>query len=250
MRYQLLLKQAKGGQQVHHALLGAETLADVTWHKLSNSNESGLLSSDSLSTLWPNLQSEGLHIQPQTTLDALLPALTAPRNWLVVDCLPATRILQGAGQQLAYTAVVVARVLTQSQPLLVGQGASMQELCDYLLPQGFILLAQKEELHPAYSTLLLVRDYVSLHQQEQQKSELQVQAYQELKAQLIDAQKTIQTETQAKEALQSELQTKQQVSDRQQQLKDEVGKAEAQLELLKELFLSDGVNPALGRTSE
>lgn len=250
-RYQMLLQHAKDGQQVHHALLGAEVLPHTRWHVLSIPNESGLLPADRLSAVWPNLQSAGESIQPQTTLDILLPSPTSSNNWLVIDCLPASYVLQGACKQLAHTSVVVARVLNQQHSELVGKGTSMQELCDFLQPQGFSLLAQEEERHPAYSTVVLVRDYVSLHRQVQQKLERQTQAYQELEARFVDVQKMLQAETHAKAEAQSKLQTELQVAtDRQQQMKEEVSKAEAQLELLKELLLPAGASPVVVSAAE
>lgn len=231
MRYQLLQQQAAFNQEVHHALLGDQDSPEVTWHQFSSPNESGLLPASSLIALWPNVQSMGQLTQAQTTLDTLL-AAKAGINWLYIDCLPAARILSGATQVLKHADVVVARVTTNQIETMAGQGASLQELFDSLQPLGFNLLAQEEECNPAYCTAVWVRDYVSLHAKATQeielqmqvrhcrnncikhklnrrnylkKLELQAQNQRALEANLAQAQKTVQTETEAKLALQYQL---------------------------------------------
>lgn len=202
-RHQHLQQQAASGQTAHHALLGSKALEEATWHTLSNPNESGLLPASSLTALWPNIHSVAEQAMPQTTLDALLPTPTAGQ-WLVVDCLPALAILQGASQHLPHTAVIVARATAHTAAGLKDQGASLQELRDHLQPQGFALLAQEEERNPAYVQAVFVRNYAQLHQQEQQQHQASTA---KLTAELKQAQTQAAEQQKAAESLQTKLST-------------------------------------------
>ena len=277
----------------------APSTGDVDFFTASLTSESGLLPSEELRALWPNVHTVATHTQPAMDLAALL-QLGAEQSigpqWLLLDCLPAAALLRSAQAQLPQVDVVVARVLCAADhaPILCGMGADLKDVADAL--PGFQLLALQPSRHPALGHALFVRDYRRAAQHASQARDAEAQAKQaaqqalaNLQAQLSKAQadnaellkkqelqaqaqkalqadltKTIQArdaEAQAKQAAQqaqADLQKRleqaqaehQATAQRQQLLQDELLKAEAQLELIKELLLMrgdlapDGITPA------
>ena len=282
----------------------APSTGDVDFFTASLTSESGLLPSEELRALWPNVHTVATHTQPAMDLAALL-QLGAEQSigpqWLLLDCLPAAALLRSAQAQLPQVDVVVARVLlcaTDNAPTLCGMGAGLKDVADAL--PGFQLLALQPSRHPALGHALFVRDYRRAAQHASQardaeaqakqaaqqaqadlqaqltkahadnaellkKQELQVQAQQALKADLTKTIQARDAEAQAQQAAQkaaqqaqADLQQRleqaqaehQATAQRQQLLQDELLKAEAQLELIKELLLMrgdlapDGITPA------
>ena len=159
------LKQAVGlydGWEAHLAVL-AECAGSAHFYRASNPAESSLLAPLALQALWRNLQSEAQLSCTTTTVDALLVGRENPCNWLVVDCLPALPIVQGAVQSLAAVDILLARVLVAAD-VLPGLGATHAELDSFLAAQGFTCLFTEEERHPALATVAYARPWRSQHQ--------------------------------------------------------------------------------------
>jgi hypothetical protein len=79
-------------------------------------------------------------------------------TWLLVDCLPALPILQGAVGTLARCSVVCVRALLQPVAGITG-GATLQELDSFLHGHGFKRVDVQESLQPAVGHALYVRDW-------------------------------------------------------------------------------------------
>jgi hypothetical protein len=193
--------------------------------------------------------------------------------WCMIDCLPADLILLGAERSLAQTSVVVARVVvTDSQP--VGSIGLLSTISPYLQARGFKRLCVLETTHPVIGYAVFVRNYAATHQQYTEAVTVQLQAgnaiiakqNEQLSEQLLQLNRLVidldtqleAVSSQAKtiEAQQLEMQdVKQQLinmeavlaeSDqgklalqgRQGHLHDDLVRAEAQIDLIKELMFS------------
>ena len=149
------------GWRVHSATL-AEIDGQVPCYRASNPAESGLVPTSKLAALWPNLREEEHAERATTRLDTLLARegdLTASVGcWLVVDCLPALRILQGATNTLERCSVLWLRSLLQPLPEHEA-GTTLEELQVFLAPLGFRCVQVTEGNHPALGDALFVRDW-------------------------------------------------------------------------------------------
>ena len=136
----------------------------ATFHALSHANESGLLSASSLQALWPNIRSVSATERKAQRLDSLLgqgELLYIPdeaTSWLVIESLPAVRILRGAEQYLQRCSTVALRVLVGHAAEAGIDGATLEEACGELEPLGFRHAFSLEETHPDILTAVFVRE--------------------------------------------------------------------------------------------
>lgn len=149
------------GWRIHVATV-AETDGRAPCYRASNPAESGLIPISKLATLWPNLHEKECVDRPITRLDTLLASednLPAGAGWwLIVDCLPALRILQGATSTLERCSVLWLRTLLR--PLSDNEvGTTIDELLEFLTPLGFRCVQITEGNHPALGDALFVRDW-------------------------------------------------------------------------------------------
>lgn len=157
--------------------------AEAMYYRASNPTEDGLLDPQALSPLWPNLHALGQQQRPATRLDTLLDGLDlgakfqAPSQiWLLLDCLPAARILRGASGLLQHAAVVCARVLLEP-PEGAPEEATLAAVEAELLPLGYRCVQLTESNHPAVGEALFARAWdIHLRPQLQQASQQQQQA--------------------------------------------------------------------------
>lgn len=161
------------GWQVREAVLAAQQ-GEAEFHQASNPDEDGLLPAEALQTIWPNLKNKG-QVQKQTSPLQLiseqsgwLPADSNDLLWLLVDCLPALPVLEGAGSMLSKTSVIWVRVLLD--PPGTDNGASLQEMQAWLTPKGYCCVHVAEGNHPAIGHALFARDWAAACQHEQTKS--------------------------------------------------------------------------------
>lgn len=157
------LQQTRGWRTIEAVL--DSTDATAPFHAMSHAGESGLLPDSTLQQLWPNIRSLHSATRPTQQLDTLLagdPGLSAlgeeAAGWLIVDCLPALRVLRGAAQHLQRCAVVAARVLVGRAAKADIQDATLAELQSALTPLGFRHALSLEETHPDIVTAIFVRD--------------------------------------------------------------------------------------------
>lgn len=249
--------------------------APTPFYTASLQTESGLLEPESLRSLWPNLKSTHKQTHQAIALAELQEDAETPANWLMVDCLPALPIIQGLSDQLDSFDVIAARVLLDdtARP---GSLTSQNELEPFLIGHGYRCVAIEPGRHPAIGHSLFVSDpQALLSKQRQQHTEdierANAQAEQLLKSETDKLQQLSQTEKAAwdkekvdllqardkadglvsdKQALivvleqrlqhmQHMLANSVEADVRQRQAQDEFIKAEAQIELIKELMLRE-----------
>ena len=134
---------------------------EAVYYKASNPNESGSLPPEVMAKLWRNLKTIEERRLITTTLERLLTSagiLPDCLNWLVIDCLPALPILQGAGKYMDGWDVIIARVLLDEN-LCPGNGAAKIEIDPFLQTQGYRCIAVEEERQPAIANALYIRDW-------------------------------------------------------------------------------------------
>ena len=153
------------------AAVVADHDGEVDFHHASNPAEDGLLSVGALLGLWPNLRALPHSTQPARRLDTLLArhplpgplpsargdSPDAPPTWLIIDCLPALRILQGAPHTLATVGVVCLRAVLDPARL-DDPAASLAAATHFLAEHGFICVHLGETNHPAVGEALFLRD--------------------------------------------------------------------------------------------
>lgn len=146
--------------QTCEAVLDA-TDGTATFHMLSHANESGLLPAASLHALWPNVHTVQTMERNTSRLDSLLashPGLSnGTAGWLVIDCLPALRVLQGALRHLQHCSVVAVRVLVNAAGQAGIPDVSLEAARALLEPAGLQHAFNLEETHPDIVTALFVR---------------------------------------------------------------------------------------------
>lgn len=140
-------------------------------HRFSVQTENSLLSVDELRTLWPNLQAVDANdtgdISNGTTLAELLAHATSSANWLILDCLPAAPLLQGAGTAISGLDIILARVVIDET--LGVSSAHHGTLNTFLQTAGFRCIHLQPERHPAIAIALYVRDIRSSQAEKQQR---------------------------------------------------------------------------------
>ena len=149
--------------QIRCAVL-AQTDGEVDYYHASNPAEDGLIPSEKLAVLWPNLRtSKQTRCQAQR-LDNLLSeeSLVALREsasvWVLINCLSALSILQGAGNELDRWSVLWLRV--QLNPLIEDQTVgTLKDIEDFLEPHGYRCIYIAEGNHPAIGEAMFVRDW-------------------------------------------------------------------------------------------
>lgn len=127
----------------------------------SSPAESGLIPPAELRGLWRNLDSR--EVREVETLD--LPALLARLklrddrhwNWLVIDCLPALRVLEGATSLVDELEVLELRCIRDDAGVTRPE-ASLSTSMQWLEARGFRLIADEDEAHPGLCTAVFCRD--------------------------------------------------------------------------------------------
>lgn len=95
--------------------------------------------------------------------------------WCMIDCLPADLILLGATQSLAKISVVVARVLLTDLQSAEPVGL-LSNISPYLRGKGFKCLTVIETTHPSIGYAVFIRDYASTIKQYSEEVTAQLQA--------------------------------------------------------------------------
>lgn len=193
--------------------------------------------------------------------------------WCLIDCLPADLILFSAEHSLAQMSVVVARVVLTNHHSAEPVGL-LSSMSPFLQSKGFKCLTVLETTHPAIGYAVFVRDYKATHEEyvelvkaqlqtervtiaqqneklseqrlqldrlvvdrdaqldtvtsQAQTIEVQLLEIEEVKQQLIRVEALVAESDQGKLALQG----------RQDHLHDDLVRAEAQIDLIKELMFS------------
>ncbi|MBS0371899.1 MAG: hypothetical protein JSS57_22170, partial [Proteobacteria bacterium] len=209
------------------AAVVADHDGEVDFHHVSNPAEDGLLSVGALLGLWPNLHALPHHPRPARRLDTLLAEYPLPRHldnspgahptWLIIDCLPALRILQGATRTLPTVGVVCLRAVLDPARL-DDPAAGLAAATHFLAEQGFMCVHVGETNHPAVGEALFLRDETTALQAEHRALQQQLAQFahsvdqlthaRDQHAQLAtDRQAQLDTLSQAKTALTAERDT-------------------------------------------
>jgi hypothetical protein len=160
-QYQHLLRQlpAEGHWTPRRDVVSGSVEA-TCFHRASNPAESGLLAPQQLGGLWPNLTAEATElIDTPVTLDALASDVGQDISWLVLDCLPAGELLQGAMQLLPQLDLMLVRVVT-SEDAGVPLSATHVEVDRRLHESGLRCIRVEAERHPGLAAALYVHDVV------------------------------------------------------------------------------------------
>ena len=154
-----LIESHPGWSSVRAVLADSETERD--YFKASNPRESGLLAPESLAGIWRNIKTLSRHRVVTKTMDVLLEGFSAdvPKfNWIVVNCLPALSVIQGAVSCLKACDVIVTRAVLD-QSVETDPSSTLSALDDYLTDRGFRRVSVQEERHPALGSAIFVRDW-------------------------------------------------------------------------------------------
>ena len=133
----------------------------AAFHIASKPDESGLIAPEALRPLWRNLTTHRTEEVEASTLPDLVARLELAADfrcsWLVVDCLPALPVLEGAGQLIDQVEVLELRCV-RDEEFAPGQGVSLESVRDWLEPLGFRLVLEAEESHPHLVKAVFCRD--------------------------------------------------------------------------------------------
>jgi len=208
------------GWRLRKQVVGPRT-ETVTYYQASNAFESGLLAPESLRSLWPNLKTAHKQTRQAIALAELQQDADPAANWLLLDCLPALPILQGAAQQLAGVDVIAVRVLLNASApeaeadssaittitTITTSAAAADQLQPALQALGFRCLAIETSRHPALGHALFVRDTAAKASQLQRQLSQQDQTHQEQTQALAHAKTTAEKLAAACQATLAALQT-------------------------------------------
>lgn len=152
----------------------SDSSGESDYYIASNSDEDGLVPTQFLTHIWPNIRLVSRERRQVCRLDGLpqFAAGVPAGTWLLVDRFPSLQILKGAGDLIHQCAVVWVRVLLK--PVVTDvEGIGLQEVEEFLQPLGFECALITEENHPAVGTAIFVRDYRAA--QERQHGQFLVQ---------------------------------------------------------------------------
>lgn len=147
----------------HRSAILAASETNATWYFASNTAESGFIPPDRLQTIWHGIKTLGTEQRQTTTIDKLLTEHLTDwnknefGNWLIIDCLPALPILQGAHGALQDCCVLWVRVVLNPD-ILDLEDAQIATIEQLLATQQFSLIALTEGLHPAVGEAIFIKN--------------------------------------------------------------------------------------------
>jgi hypothetical protein len=245
---------------------------ETTFYIATNPEQSGLIPTEKLNPIWPDLATiETRNIESTTLLEILdgLPIdFTSQINWIVVDCFPALNVLKGVTDKyLDQASIILLRVVfdeTKLDETLAVLGLSVIDM--FLTEKGYKLLGVDKSDHPAVGLALFYKDSratclqrklqcieeqqqlqlleAEKHNKNQQKSIADLNnEFSEIEKLAESRLQQIQnTEQIIKEKNQHILQLEAEIKEtvmRQQLLNEEMLKVEGQIDLLKDIFLRE-----------
>jgi len=245
---------------------------DGTWHAINavvgarneqrpfytagNPDENSLVPPTSLQYIWPGLNPAGQSDVQVQTLDTAIESAGIPipqdNTWLLIDCFCAADIVQGTAGLLPACSLVCARVLNNDsdpeEELLYT--STLEAMASLLEPLGFRFVHLHPGLNPAAGHAFFVRDWHA-HAQEQkgqvqqiteQKNAVQQQLTEKEKQHTETANQLKQKNDAAAALTKERDELKQKTADanhHQQLLQEELTRAEAQIDLIKDLLLRE-----------
>ena len=187
-----VLPEGKNWRVQQRLILPKGTCAAV-WHQYDLPSENSLVDPQTLKAFWPGIQETDAQMTEGFTLTELLNESAVSNQWLLVDCMPAARLLEDTN--LESVSLILARTAKTKKQT---QAQNLDQPRDKLEARGFELIAVFEERNTALTKTLFARSS-------------QQQTNQTLREQL-EAARTAQTKQAAKyeqkiKALQIELET-------------------------------------------
>lgn len=136
----------------------ASTPEPTSFHRASNPAESGLIAPEELRTLWPHLATVHVdHEVTPVTVDQLWEESGRLFNWLVLDCLPAAMLAQGASEALGQADVVILRAITDERKDALSN-AKLSAVAPLLQSAGFRCALSHPQRHPFLAHVIYLRD--------------------------------------------------------------------------------------------
>lgn len=142
-----------------HQLVFSDKPGEEPFYHLSSSLESGLLPAEQLQEIWPNIKTREEQICEVVTLGAFLQTLPFKVNWLIVDCLPAWRILGGENISLEGFDVIVVRSASVEPSVFDVDCGQVKALFQR---NGFACVGSEPERNPALCHDVYVKDIAYL----------------------------------------------------------------------------------------
>lgn len=151
-----LSTQDQPGWQVRQQVVGPRS-GEVIFHDASIGSESALLEPERLRGVWPNIISHRKQAREAITLSDLLSQSDVLNNWLILDCLPAGALLEGAVEQMESIDLLLVRGLLGAETAVDTQ-SSLAALREFIEGRGFRYLSTEAERHPNLGHALWIRD--------------------------------------------------------------------------------------------
>jgi hypothetical protein len=179
-------------------------VGQVPFYKASHPRESGLINPEALRGYWPSLMANSSASVSVVTIDDIWQAsinkfhsavevtdeqIKHPvnsQNWLIIDCLPAKTLLEGAKNLLEHTTVVCVRTLREVLKSSVLLEASLQSIDDHLLTLGFNRVALVTDSHPGVSHAVYCRDMKSIFEAKQLETQAQLEQQAQVTKQAVE----------------------------------------------------------------
>ncbi len=130
----------------------------VIFYLSSNPDHAGLVASDHLKHLWPNLRDVETFSQEAIILDSFIGNVLSKRLWLVIECFGATDILAGGDEIISYCHVVFSRVIINQNKTKDFHSSSLIAVDEYMNKNGFIRVKTIPCRHPDIADAVYVRD--------------------------------------------------------------------------------------------
>jgi hypothetical protein len=133
----------------------------LPYFKASYHVESGLLNPEKLNKVWPNIKVQDKNQREATTLHELVHKLKLiVPNWLIIDCLPALTILEGALETLQDYDVIVVRTLNAEIEKNINDKAGARPIEAFLASKGYRCLATQIENNLNIGHSLFIKDKI------------------------------------------------------------------------------------------
>ena len=206
----------------------------ITFYRASDPAEDGLIQAELLRSLCPDTFAIGQDQRAAKRLDTLLnhhngPTILHGKTWLLVDCLPALAILQGADGTLRNCSVIGVRALLQLAPELPA-GCSFSEINSFLQGNGFKHVGTIEDHQLIFGHFFFAKDWQSELQEKTSQYSKQSQI-------VIDMQQAVSKSQQAVDDAHALIQKLQ--ANNQETAYRYFIKAEAQIEFIKDILFDE-----------
>ncbi len=138
-------------------LVVAEKKKETVFNRLSNCLESSLLSQEEIGFLWPNITTKEKYRCLSVTVDELLLENGLHPTWMIIDCLPAYKLLEGAKAALPELNVIIVRMIVDNSAK-VNMYEEKDKIVAHLQDNNFRLYGIEKDRHPSLGYAVYVKD--------------------------------------------------------------------------------------------